>query len=113
FRTQQIGGCLEKCELIAANYPDLPEGVEASQLASDIKANPEWLAKAAKSLDERLSNMYLMLADSWLKKGKYGEAAAYLEKVQQFDPNTPNPQIAKLKPAQLEGKPNQRTDFKK
>src|SRR5438445_621142 len=33
FRTQQFYGCLEKCELIAANYPDLPEGLEASQLA--------------------------------------------------------------------------------
>src|SRR5262249_26071478 len=31
FRTQQFCGCLEKCELIVANYSDLPEGVEASQ----------------------------------------------------------------------------------
>jgi len=87
--------------------------LEASQLAGDIKSNPEWLAKACKNLDERLSNMYLTLADSWLKKGKYGEAAAYLKKVQQLYPNTPNAQIAQLKLAQLQGKPNQRTDFKK
>src|SRR5260370_163741 len=97
FRTQQFCGCLEKCELIAANYSDLPEGVEALQLAGDIKANPEWLAKACKNLDERLSNMYLTLADSWLKKGNTFEAIMCLSKVQQLVPNTPNAQLAQVK----------------
>jgi thioredoxin-like negative regulator of GroEL len=113
FRTQQFHGCLEKCELLAANYADVPEGVAASQLAGDIKNNPDWLAKACKNLDERLSEMYLTLADSWMKKGKSGEATACLEKVRQLFPNTPNALVAQIKIGQIQGKPSQQTDFKK
>ena len=35
-------------------YADLPEGGEASQLASEIKTNPEWSKKACDQLADRL-----------------------------------------------------------
>lgn len=113
FRTQQFSGCLEKCELLAATYSDLTEGTEASQLASEIKNNPEWMAKACNSLNERLSNMYLTLAETWVKKGKQDEAALCYEKVQQLFPGTHYAQMAQVKLAQLQGKPAQLTEFKK
>jgi len=113
FRVQQFHECIERCDLIAANFPDLPEALEASKLAGDIKSNPEWLAKASRGLENRLGTMYLALADSWIKQGKYDEAAASLAKVQQQFPNTLNAQLAQLKLAQIQGLPNQRTDFKR
>ena len=54
YRTQQYLCCLDRCELLAASYADLPEGLEAIQLASEIKNNPEWMQQACDSLSDRL-----------------------------------------------------------
>ena len=113
FRTELYNGCLEKCELLTATYADLPEGVEASQIASEIKNNPELLTKACNNVNERLSSLYLSLAESWTKKGKADQASACYEKVQQLFPGTHYAQMAQVKLAQLQGKPTQQTEFKK
>ena len=54
YRTQQYLCCLDRCEQLAANYGDLPEGVEAVQLGGEIKNNPEWLRRACDDLSDRL-----------------------------------------------------------
>src|SRR5205807_6612942 len=46
YRTQQYLCCLDRCEVLASTYADLPEGTEAMQLASEIKNNPEWMRLA-------------------------------------------------------------------
>jgi thioredoxin-like negative regulator of GroEL len=113
FRTQQFFSCLERCELIAATFGDLPEAREASKLLHEIRGNPEWMARACNNLNERLCSMYLSLADSWLKKGKSDEAAVCLEKVQQLSPGSHHAQMAQVKLAQMQGKPGLQADFKK
>lgn len=113
FRAQQYSSALEKCESLAANYPDLPEGSEAAQLANEIKDSPEYLAKACSHLNERLSQMYLALADSWIKKGNSEQATACLERIQRDFPGSTQAQLAQVKLKELQGKPSLQTDFKK
>jgi tetratricopeptide (TPR) repeat protein len=113
FRTQQFHSCLERCELIAATFADLSEAREASKMLGEIKANPEWMARACSNLNERLCSMYLSLADSWLKKGRADEAAVCLEKVQQLAPGSHHAQIAQVKLAQLQGKSGLQAEYKK
>src|SRR5207248_11504832 len=88
YRTQQYLYCLERCEVLSANYPDLPEGVEAIQLATEIKGNPEWMRQACETLSDRLGVLYLSLAETWLKKGEPQQAMTCLERVVQTLPGT-------------------------
>ncbi|HLW65662.1 MAG TPA: tetratricopeptide repeat protein, partial [Gemmataceae bacterium] len=113
YRTQQFCGCLEKCELIAANYADLLEGTEASRLLAEIKRNPEYLSMACQNLNDHLSSMYLTLAEAWLIKGDMEQATVCLEKIQRDFPGTQHAQTAQAKLAELQTHPDQRTDFKK
>lgn len=55
YRTQDFLLCLDRCETLVAQYGDLPEGKEAYTLATEIKNNPEWLAKACTHLSDRLA----------------------------------------------------------
>lgn len=112
-RLRQYAGCLEKCELVASGYADLPEGKEAARLAREIKSNPEALAKACEHLNERLSQMYLTLADSWIKRGDSDQAVACLERVQRDFAGTAHAQMAQTKLRELQGRPAIQTDFKK
>src|SRR5262249_31934973 len=50
FRKELFFGCIEKCELLASTYADLPEAVEAAQLSASVKDNPQRLAKACENL---------------------------------------------------------------
>src|SRR5206468_7160671 len=70
YRTHQYLGCLERCEILANGYADLPEGTEAQQLAGEIKDNPELLNRVCDGLNHRTGAMYLTLADTWIKKGR-------------------------------------------
>src|SRR5262249_44807524 len=74
YRSRQFLCCLDRCEILSAQYADLPEGPEADRLAGEIKTNPEWTKQACDQLGERLSVLYLALADSWLKKGQPQQA---------------------------------------
>src|SRR5579872_4097832 len=57
FRLQQYASCLEHCEMIAANFGDLPEATEAGQLLADVKSNPEWMKAACDQASDRLSGL--------------------------------------------------------
>src|SRR5262249_31624448 len=103
----------EKCELIAANYADLPEGAEASRLVAEIKRDPEYLSKACQNLNDRLSSMYLTLAEAWFNKGNMEQATVCLEKIQRDFPGTQHAQAAQVKLAEIQGRISQQTDFKK
>ncbi len=112
YRTQQYLCCMDRCEVLASSYADLPEGAEATQLAAEIKSNPDWMRQACENLSERLGVMYLSLADTWVRKGRPQEATACLEKVVQAFPASPQAEIARSRLAQLHGQPTQRADFK-
>lgn len=113
FRTHQYLYSLEHCEILVTNYPDLPEGAEAVQLASDIKSNPEWMKKACDSLSDRLGMLYLSLAETWIKKGQTKEAVICYERVIQSFPGTRQADTAQQRLAQLQGQPTRQANFKK
>jgi thioredoxin-like negative regulator of GroEL len=113
YRTQQYLGCLERCEVLTAGYADLPEGAEAKQLAAEIRDNPDLLARACDSLNERVGGMYLALAESWVKKGQPDQARLCLERVVQSAPGTRQAQLAQGRLTEMRGETTFQADFKK
>ncbi|HWG41992.1 MAG TPA: DUF255 domain-containing protein [Gemmataceae bacterium] len=111
-RKQQFLSCLDRCENLSTTYPDLAEAAEANKLAAEIKANPEWTKQACDQMGERLSMLYLTLAETWLKKGQPQQAVFYLERIVQTFPNTRNADIAQMRLAQIKG-PSRMPELKK
>ncbi|MHB1421657.1 MAG: DUF255 domain-containing protein [Gemmataceae bacterium] len=103
YRRHQYLSCLDRCESLIANYNDLSEVAEASKLADEIKTNPEFTKQVCEQMGERLSTMYLTLAETWLKKGQPQQAVLYLERIVQTFPNTRNADIAQVRLAQIQG----------
>src|SRR5262249_3311609 len=103
YRAQQYLGCIDRCETLVSTYIDLPESAEAAQLLAEVKNNPEWLRLACDSLSERLGNLYLSLAESWLARGQTQQAISYLERVVQTAPGTRAAQTARGRLAQAQG----------
>jgi len=114
YRTKAYLCCLDRCEVLSANYGDLPEGAEALQMASEIKANPDWMQSACDSLTERLSTMYLALAETWLTKGQPQQARVCLERVIRTFPGSRQAEVAQIRLAQIQGQPVTRpVDFQR
>jgi len=112
YRTQQFLCCLDRCEALAANYADLPEGAEAVQLASEIKNNPEWMKAASESASDRLGLLWLSLAETWLRKGEPQQAAQYLERILQSFPGSRQAEAAQVRLSYLKGQPTTQVEFK-
>jgi thioredoxin-related protein len=113
YRTQQYLCCLDRCELLAGSYADLPEGAEAIQLATGIKNNPEWLQQACENLSDRLGGLYLALAETHIKKGQPQQATLCLERVIRMFPGTRQAETAQVRLANLQGRPTVQAEFKK
>jgi thioredoxin-like negative regulator of GroEL len=113
YRTEQYLCCLDRCELLATAYADLPEGAEAIQLAGEIKNNPDWLQQACESLTTRLGGLYLSLAETWIKKGQPQQAAFYLERVIKTFPGTRQAETAQVRLTTIQGRPTWQAEFKK
>lgn len=113
YRTQQYLGCLDRCEILASTYADLPEGIEATQLLGEIKNNPEWVRQACETLTDRLGGLYLAMAETWLNKGQPQQAVLCLERVIQTFPGTHQAEAAQTRLGQLNGQPTRPADFKK
>ncbi|HEV3203991.1 MAG TPA: DUF255 domain-containing protein [Gemmataceae bacterium] len=113
FRSQQFLGCLERCEILTTTFADLPEGLEAGQLLSEIKNNPEWMRQACQNLSGRLGMLYLAMAETWLKKGQPQQAIFYLERVIQAFPGTREADSAQTRLSQLHGQPTRPANFRK
>jgi hypothetical protein len=102
FRNERFLSCLERCEALAATFPDLPEGAEAGQLEAQVRNDPQRLERACAALTESLAQMYLDLAESWLGKGQVQQASAAWHKVLQCCPETRPAQIARDRLQQLD-----------
>jgi tetratricopeptide (TPR) repeat protein len=113
YRTQQYLCCLDRCEVLGAGYGDLPEGVEAQQLSDEIKNNPEWMQRACDGLTDRLSGLYLSLAETWIRKGQPQQAQLCLERVIQAFPGSRQAEAAQIRLSQLRGQPTQRAEYQK
>jgi thioredoxin-like negative regulator of GroEL len=103
YRRRQYLACLDCCENLIANYSDLNESAEAGKLATEIKANPEYIKQACEQMGERLSTLYLTLAETWLKKGQPQQAVFYLERIVRTFPHSHNADIAQVRLAQIQG----------
>lgn len=112
YRTRQYLCCMDRCEVLATTYADLAEGVEAAQLLSEIKSNPEWMRQACETLSDRLGGLYLAMAETWLKKGQPQQATVCLERVLQAFPGTRQAEAAQTRLAQLNGQPTRPAEFK-
>jgi thioredoxin-like negative regulator of GroEL len=119
YRTQQFLCCIDRCEVLAASYGDLPEGEEARLLSAEIKNNPAWMQTACESLSERLGSLYLALAETWLKKGQTQQATQCLEHIVKSFPNTRQAEVAQLRlgriqsPTATPASATETTNFKK
>ncbi len=106
FRTGRLYDCMQKCEQIAAAYSELPEAKDATSLLTEIRGNPERLAKACDQMNDRTAAMYMALADSWSKKGQDTEAATCLKKVVALCPNTRHADLAQAELTKIQSKTN-------
>ncbi len=79
YREQRYLGCLERCKTLKADYADLAEGMEAQKLEAKIRRDPTLLAAACDSLADRLSDMYMDMAEAFLLKGQPQQAVPCLE----------------------------------
>jgi thioredoxin-related protein/outer membrane protein assembly factor BamD (BamD/ComL family) len=113
YQSKQLLCCLDRCELLVNSFADLPEAAEARQIAAEIKSNPEWTKQACDQLGDRLSVLYLGLADTFLKKGQPQQAIFYLERVIQTFPNTRHAEVAQVRLSLLQGRPAPGLDPKK
>jgi hypothetical protein len=113
YRTRQFFCALDRCEILTASYGDLEEGAEAGQLAAEIKNNPEWMQSACDGLTERLSGMYLALADTWVQKGQPKQAMIALERVIRTFPGSRQAEIARERLDRLSGQPTRVVDYQK
>lgn len=104
FRAGHLYDCIQKCEQLATAYADLPEAKHADALLTDIKSNPERLAKACEQMNDRTAAMYMALADSWTKKGHPAEAVACLKKVMALCPNSRHSDLAQAELVRIQGR---------
>lgn len=103
--SRQYLACLDRCDLLASRYANLPEAAEADKLAREIRASPEWTKEAADQLEVRLAGMYLSLAETYTKKGEPEQATAYLERVVSVAPSSRQAEIARQQLARMKGAP--------
>ena len=91
----------------------LPEGAEAGTLAAEIKDNPELTKQACDQMGDRLSVLYLSMAETWLKKGQPQQAVFYLERVVQTFPSSRHAELAQVRLTQIQGAPPRNAEVKK
>ncbi len=86
YRRQQWHICLQLCHSLIQAYPDLPESLDARQLANTI--NPEQLENLGKNLSDNLGQVYWELAQAKLRQGQPDQAIPFLERVVQSCPGS-------------------------
>jgi thioredoxin-related protein len=113
YHAQQYLGCLDRCHVLSTGYGDLPEATEAARLAAEIKIHPQWMQQACDNLSERLSGLYLDLAETWIRKGQLQQAQVCLERVIQTFPGSRQAEAAQNRLGQLQGLTARRAEFQK
>ena len=115
YRRERFADCLDRCEQIGTQFPDLPEGREAAELKASVQADPDRFAVAAEQFSVRVAEMQLTLADGWVKKGQPAKAAACLERVALLAPNSRTAEVAgaRLTSLRKPGVPGMTTSLQK
>jgi thioredoxin-related protein len=110
-RNKEYALCFDRCSMLMRSYGDLKEGQQGAQLFSEIKNDPDWLQNACDAFGDRLSEMYLALAESYLKRGQPQQAKHFLERTIRAFPGTPHAESAQIRLEQLQGTPTRRVEF--
>jgi thioredoxin-related protein len=113
YGRKQFLACLDRCEAVVAACADLPEAAEAAKLAAEIKGNPDLTKQACDQMGDRLSLLYMNMAESWLEKGQPQQAVFYLERVVQSFPHSRHAERAQVRLAQIQGAPVHNAEVKK
>ena len=93
--------CMDRTEILLSTYGDLPEGQHAQALMTQIKSDPDWMQGAADNLSDRLSLLYLNLAESLTKRGQPSQAVQYYERIIRLFPGTRHAESAQIRLQQL------------
>jgi len=101
FKQERYLSCLDHCEILTVAFRDLPEGREAQGLMDEIKNEPSRMTRVCAEMNDRLAQMQIALADSWMKKGNKDQAQASLEKVLKIHPTGSHAVNAQARLAQL------------
>jgi TolA-binding protein len=112
FRGERWLNCMDRCDLVAITYGDLPEAAEALQLAGAIRGNPDLMQKTCDAMSARLGDMYLSLAETWVQKGQPQMATLCLERIVRTFPGTRHAEIAQTRLRQLQGTSDSRPALK-
>jgi len=110
-RNKEYTLCVDRCSMLMRSFGDLTEGQQGAQLFTDIKNDPEWLQQACDAFGDRLSEMYLALAESHLKRGQPQQAKHFLERTIRAFPGTPQAESAQIRLEQLQGTPTRPAQF--
>jgi len=104
FRAARYHDCLQRCDQLTTAFADRPEARDAAALAVDVRDNPERLAAACEQMNEKTAALYLVLADSWQRRGNAREAAACLDRVTKLVPGTRQAEQAQTRLAAIQGR---------
>src|SRR5262249_57677549 len=89
------------------------EGQEARQPGSEIKNTPDVWQSACDNPSDRLSTLYLSLANALLKKGQRQQAMTYLQRVIAAFPGPRQAESAQIRLSQLQGTSTMRVEFQR
>ncbi len=113
-KVEKYHAALELAELLERSYADTEAGRQGAILAGEIRNNPERMAKACEAVNERLASMYLVLAETYLKKGDKETAALYLGRAANAAPGSSVSRDASVRLTSITGKtPGISTGFTK
>ncbi|MGL6076917.1 MAG: DUF255 domain-containing protein [Fimbriiglobus sp.] len=115
LRRERFADCVDRCEQIRTQFPDLNEAREALSVKESIHSDADKLQTLSDQLLLRAAEVQLRLAELWQKKGDNDRALACYEKAHQLAPNTrlaelATSQITTLKPGTV---PAATTSFRK
>jgi thioredoxin-like negative regulator of GroEL len=102
-KNKQYLACWDTCETIIEHYGDFPEGAKAIALTKEFCNDSDRLKNAAIVMTDRLSAIYLALADNSLKQSDVRQAQQYLQHVINTFPGSRAAESAQIRLNQLQG----------
>jgi thioredoxin-related protein len=111
YEQQNWLACLERCDRLLREFADLPQAQDAQRLLEQLKSQPERMHTACERVTERLGELQLTLAESWLRQGEPQLAIETFRKVLIMFPDTRYAELARRRLQHLAEGPFQPTQF--
>lgn len=104
YQAKLYVSCLERCKELQAVDPTSADAAEAQRLAADIKNDPQKSHLVQAALLDAMGDLLLASAETAIRDGRLQEATAYLERIQQICPASPQALAAKNHDLKLRSK---------